>query len=80
MRFFNFFANHFYYLNLNSKKRKRVQWDTPQRVHWDKPPRRAPHLLNVNKSLDVYPVGVHLKFTYNYDCHRKNVKISDSHV
>ena len=35
----------------------RVQWDTP----------------HVNKNLDVYPAGFHLKFIDNYDCHRKNV-------
>ena len=36
--------------------------------------RDAPHMFNVNKSLDVYPAGFHLKFIYNYDCHRKKVK------
>ena len=29
-----------------------------------------PLMSNVNKSSNVYPVGFHLKFIYNYDCHR----------
>ena len=69
-----FFANHFYYLNSNLKKRDRVQCDTPRRVHWDTPSRRTPHMLNLNINLDVYPAGFHLKFICNYDYHRKNVK------
>ena len=48
--FFNFSANNFYH----------VQSDT--RVHWYIPSRRTPQMLNVNKSLEVYPAGLHLKF------------------
>ena len=29
-------------------------------------------MLNVNKSLDVYPAGFHFEFIYNYDWHRNN--------
>ena len=57
-----FFANTLYYLNL--KKRECAQWDTHRRVHGDTPSRRAPNMLNVNKTLDVYPAGFHLKFIY----------------
>ena len=35
---------------------------------------RVPHMWNVNKSLKIYSAGFHLKFIYNYDCHRKNAK------
>ena len=60
--FFNFFANHHCHLNMILKKRERVQWDTPSR--------RAPHTLDVNKSLHVYSACCHVEFIYNYECHR----------
>ena len=47
-----------------------------QRVHWDTTSRRALRMLNVKKSLDVFPVGFYLKFTYNCNFRRKNVKKS----
>ena len=64
-----FFANHWYYLNLISKKLERMQGNTLRRVHWDTQSHRAPHISNINKSLDVYPAGFYLKFLYNYNCH-----------
>ena len=56
------------------KKQEHVEWDRLRRVHWDTPSRRAPQTLNVNKILDVYLAGFHLKLIYNYDCHRNNVQ------